>query len=206
MRDISLALLGSGGTGVVTLGQLLMTLAARGGLYGLMSKSYGPQIRGGESAALLRLSSAPVTCAADSYDLLVALDWRRAERFADEIPLSSDSNVLYDPAGGEPPTTYRSTIDLALNDDRIHALVLGYWHTIITPPMVFAELLGEAVAEARANGIDKPVVASLVGDVEIEEACEYLMDRDILAYPYTAEKPVAVLGAKYRWARAAGLL
>ena len=67
-------------------------------------------------------------------------------------------------------------------------------------------MLGEAVGEARAKGIDKPVVASLVGDGEIEEACEYLMDRDILAYPYTAEKPVAVLGAKYRWARAAGLL
>ena len=45
-----------------------------------------------------------------------------------------------------------------------------------------------------------------MGDVEIEQACDYLMDRDILAYPYTAEKPVAVLGAKYRWARAAGML
>ncbi len=72
--------------------------------------------------------------------------------------------------------------------------------------MVFAELLGAAVEEARAKGIDKPVVVSLVGDVEIEQACEYLMDRNILAYPYTAEKPVAVLGAKYRWARGAGLL
>jgi hypothetical protein len=27
-----------------------------------------------------------------------------------------------------------------------------------------------------------------------------------VAYPYTTEKPVAVLGAKYRWARAAGLV
>jgi hypothetical protein len=32
------------------------------------------------------------------------------------------------------------------------------------------------------------------------------MEHTILAYPYTTEKPVAVLGAKYRWARAAGLL
>ena len=99
-----------------------------------------------------------------------------------------------------------ASIDLALREDRIHALVIGYWHTIITPPMVFAELLGEAVEAARAAGNDKPVVASLVGDVEIEDACDYLMERNILAYPYTAEKPVAVLGAKYRWARAAGLL
>jgi hypothetical protein len=42
--------------------------------------------------------------------------------------------------------------------------------------------------------------------VEVEEACRYLMDHKILAYPYTTEKPVAVLGAKYRWARTAGLL
>jgi hypothetical protein len=27
-----------------------------------------------------------------------------------------------------------------------------------------------------------------------------------VAYPYTTERPVAVLGAKYRWAGAAGLL
>jgi len=27
-----------------------------------------------------------------------------------------------------------------------------------------------------------------------------------VAYPYTTEKPVDVLGAKYRWARAASLL
>ena len=122
------------------------------------------------------------------------------------IPPFGASGNPVDITGGEPPSTYRATIDLALTDARIHALVLGYWHTIITPPMVFAELLGEAVAEARGKGIDKPVVASLVGDVEIEAACEYLMDRAILAYPYTAEKPVAVLGAKYRWARAAGKL
>ena len=126
--------------------------------------------------------------------------------FKEFIPPFGASGNPVDITGGEPPTTYRATIDLALADERIHALVLGYWHTIITPPMVFAELLGEAVADARGRGIDKPVVASLVGDVEIEEACDYLMDRDILAYPYTAEKPVAVLGAKYRWARAAGLL
>ena len=72
--------------------------------------------------------------------------------------------------------------------------------------MVFAKLVSEVVEEARAKGIDKPVVASLVGDVEVEEASEYLYDRRIVAYPYTTQLPVNVLGAKYRWARAAGLL
>ncbi len=120
-------------------------------------------------------------------------------------PFGAAGNPV-DITGGEPPTTYRNTIALGLEEDRVHALVLGYWHTIITPPMVFAKLVSEVVEEFRAKGINKPVVASLVGDVEVEEASRYLFDHDIPAYAYTTEKPVAVLGAKYLWARRAGLL
>ncbi|HKN51077.1 MAG TPA: acetate--CoA ligase family protein [Amycolatopsis sp.] len=120
-------------------------------------------------------------------------------------PFGAAGNPV-DITGGEPPSTYRNTIALGLEDDRIHALILGYWHTIVTPPMVFAELVAEVVEEYRATGIHKPVVASLSGDVEVEEASEYLYAHGVVAYPYTTEKPVAVLGAKYRWARSAGLL
>jgi acetyl coenzyme A synthetase (ADP forming)-like protein len=120
-------------------------------------------------------------------------------------PFGAAGNPV-DITGGEPPTTYANTIRYALNEPRIHSLILGYWHTIITPPMVFAKLCAEVVEEARAKGIDKPVVASLVGDVQVEEASEYLYERGIVAYPYTTELPVAVLGAKYRWARGAELL
>jgi acetyl coenzyme A synthetase (ADP forming)-like protein len=120
-------------------------------------------------------------------------------------PFGAAGNPV-DITGGEPPTTYANTIRFGLAEPRIHALILGYWHTIITPPMVFAKLCAEVVQEAREQGIDKPVVASLVGDVQVEEASEYLYERGIVAYPYTTELPVAVLGAKYRWARGAGLL
>ncbi len=128
------------------------------------------------------------------------------EAFRKFIPPFGAAGNPIDITGGEPPSTYEATIRLGLEDPRIHSLILGYWHTIVTPPMVFAELTARVVEEARAKGIDKPVVASLAGDVEVERACEYLYDRRIVAYPYTTEKPVAVLGAKYRWARAAGLL
>jgi acetyl coenzyme A synthetase (ADP forming)-like protein len=120
-------------------------------------------------------------------------------------PFGAAGNPV-DITGGEPPTTYRNTIALGLEDPRVHSLILGYWHTIITPPMVFAKLATEIVEEYRSRGVEKPIVASLVGDVEVEQASEYLFDHGIPAYPYTTEKPVAVLGAKYRWARAAGLL
>ncbi|MFJ6854665.1 acetate--CoA ligase family protein [Streptomyces sp. NPDC091271] len=120
-------------------------------------------------------------------------------------PFGAAGNPI-DITGGEPPSTYEATIRLGMEDPRIHALVLGYWHTIVTPPMVFAELTARVVEEFRERGIEKPVVASLAGDTEVEEACAYLFERGVVAYPYTTERPVAVLGAKYRWARAAGLL
>ncbi|MEV4626938.1 acetate--CoA ligase family protein [Micromonospora sp. NPDC049523] len=128
------------------------------------------------------------------------------EAFRKFIPPFGAAGNPVDITGGEPPSTYRNTIALGLSDPRIHSLILGYWHTIVTPPMVFAELVVDVVEEFRAKGIHKPVVASLAGDVEVEQASEHLYRHGIVAYPYTTEKPVAVLGAKYRWARAAGLI
>jgi len=128
------------------------------------------------------------------------------QAFRKFIPPFGAAGNPVDITGGEPPTTYQNTIKLGLEDRRVHALVLGYWHTIITPPMVFARLTAQIVEEMRAKGINKPIVASLVGDVEVEDACAYLFERSIPAYPYTTEKPVAVLGAKYKWARGAGLI
>ncbi len=95
---------------------------------------------------------------------------------------------------------------LGLEDPRIHALILGYWHTIITPPMVFARIIVEVVDEMCPTGTEKPVVASLAGDVQVEEAAAYLYEHGIPAYAYLTEIPVAVLGAKYQWARGAGLV
>ncbi|TWA55951.1 acetyl coenzyme A synthetase (ADP forming)-like protein [Azospirillum baldaniorum] len=120
-------------------------------------------------------------------------------------PFGAAGNPV-DITGGEPPSTYQNTIRLGLEDDRIHALILGYWHTIITPPMVFAKLVIEVKEEMKAKGIEKPIVASLAGDVQVEEAANHLYDHGVVAYPYTTETPVAVLGAKYKWARAAGLV
>jgi len=120
-------------------------------------------------------------------------------------PFGAAGNPV-DITGGEPPATYKNTIKLGLEDPRIHAIILGYWHTIVTPPMVFANLVVEVVDEMKAKGIHKPVVASLAGDVQVEEAAEYLFQHGVPAYPYSTEMPVAVLGAKYKWARGAGLL
>ncbi|WP_250467433.1 MULTISPECIES: acetate--CoA ligase family protein [unclassified Caballeronia] len=120
-------------------------------------------------------------------------------------PFGAAGNPV-DITGGEPPTTYKNTIKLGLEDERVHSIILGYWHTIITPPMVFAKLVIEVKEEMKARGIEKPIVASLAGDVQVEEAAEYLYAHGVPAYAYSTELPVAVLGAKYKWARGAGLI
>jgi acyl-CoA synthetase (NDP forming) len=120
-------------------------------------------------------------------------------------PFGAAGNPV-DITGGEPPITYVNTVKLGLTDERVHSLILGYWHTIVTPPMVFARNMVEIKNEMKAKGIEKPMVASLAGDVEVEEAAEYLYLNGIPAYAYSTELPVEVLGAKYKWARGAGLL
>src|SRR5580693_1050170 len=120
-------------------------------------------------------------------------------------PFGAAGNPV-DITGGEPPITYVNTVKLGLEDPRIHSLILGYWHTIVTPPMVFARNMVEVKNAMKAKGIEKPMVASLAGDIEVEEAADYLYQNGIVAYAYSTEIPVAVLGAKYKWARGAGLL
>jgi 2-oxoglutarate/2-oxoacid ferredoxin oxidoreductase subunit alpha len=104
--SVSIALAGSGGSGVMTAGTMLLDAAARAGLYGLMVRTSGPQIRGGEAAALLRLARRPMDALDDSFDLLLAMDWQNVNRFADEIPLRASSVVIGDSDEGAAPEVF----------------------------------------------------------------------------------------------------
>jgi len=106
---VSIALAGSGGSGVMTAGTLLLEAAAKAGLYGLMVRTSGPQIRGGEAAALVRLATRPIDSLDDRFDLLLAIDWQNVNRFADEIPLVASSVMIGDPDEGEPPEVFKAS-------------------------------------------------------------------------------------------------
>jgi len=101
--SISITLAGSGGSGVMTAGSMLLDAAGKAGYYAYMTRSSGPQIRGGEAAAMVRIATHPVQSHADRYDLLLAIDWLNADRFTAEIPLDGDSLMLGDPTGGDVP-------------------------------------------------------------------------------------------------------
>jgi 2-oxoglutarate ferredoxin oxidoreductase subunit alpha len=142
-QTVSIALVGSGGAGAITAGQLLLQAAGRAGWYGLMTRSVGPQIRGGEAAALIRLARHPIDGHDDRFDYLVALDWRNVERFEAEIPLGPDSLVIADATAGDIPAP------IAASGARTAALP-------------FADL-AKAIPGARPNIIALGAIAALIG-------------------------------------------
>jgi acyl-CoA synthetase (NDP forming) len=100
-----------------------------------------------------------------------------------------------DITGGQPPETYEDVLRLVLKDDRVHAIVLGYWQTLIAPPMDFAKGVVKVFSELPR----KPLVVSLSGDVEVEKAAEYLEENGIPATCYAPERAVSMLAAKLKW-------
>ena len=50
MQDLIIGMAGSGGDGIVSAGESLLSAFAEEGYYALLSKSFGSQIRGGESS------------------------------------------------------------------------------------------------------------------------------------------------------------
>ena len=117
-KSVSVAMVGSGGAGVLTTGEMLLEAACAAGWDGLLTRSVGPQIRGGEAASLLRLAREPVECMADQFDLLVGIDWVNADRFGEEILLADSSVLVCDSAAGAPPpmaAKAKRVIDLPLS-------------------------------------------------------------------------------------------
>lgn len=92
----------------MTAGNLLLEAAGKAGWYGLMTRSSGPQIRGGEAAALIRLSHHAVECHAGRFDILLGIDWLNADRFAAEIQIDSNSLLIGDEAT-QPPDVFSAT-------------------------------------------------------------------------------------------------
>jgi len=129
--SLSIAITGAGGAGVISCGELLLQAWAREGGRGLLRKAFGPQIRGGESAALLKLTNSECYTAASQYDVLLALDWDNFSRFGDEIRLGPKSQVICD-------SELELPADIAARQSGILRLPL-------------AELAGAAHAEGRVN-------------------------------------------------------
>jgi 2-oxoglutarate ferredoxin oxidoreductase subunit alpha len=169
--SVSVALAGSGGAGVMTAGNMLLEAAAQAGYYSLMTRTSGPQIRGGEAAAMVRVCTFPTDGQDDRFDVLAAIDWQNVNRFAAELPLSAKSLILADPAKGEVPEAFRKGgarfVPLPL-----HALakqVEGGWPNMVALGVLAglmglpADALERAIARASKKGKDAALAAARLG-------------------------------------------
>ncbi len=84
-KELTVAIVGSGGDGVVSAGEIITRAAAREGLYCFLLKSFGPQIRGGESSIKVRMSSDELFSHGDFVDVLMVFNWADFGRFKKEI-------------------------------------------------------------------------------------------------------------------------
>ncbi len=169
--SVSVALAGSGGAGVMTAGNMLLEAAAHAGYYGLMTRTSGPQIRGGEAAAMLRLSTFAGDGQDDRFHVLAAIDWQNVARFAAELPLGPDSLILGDPAAGEPPEVFTRSgaryVPVPLK--AVAGEIAGAWPNMVALG-VLAGLLGlpaaslEAAArKAMKKGLEAGIAAAQRG-------------------------------------------
>ena len=101
--DLVIGMAGSGGDGIVSAGDAMMTAAALEGWSALLTKSFGPQIRGGESSCRVRLSTEPALSSGGTLDVAVALNWDDFLKFGAELPVDGRTTVIYDAATGVAP-------------------------------------------------------------------------------------------------------
>jgi 2-oxoglutarate ferredoxin oxidoreductase subunit alpha len=159
-RDsVTLTLAGSGGDGVALLGELLLRMAAQQGLYGMMVQSYGPQIRGGESAVVVRVAREEVQYEGDESDLLLCFRVADLQRFRGGLRLHERSLVVLDAADETPlpawlgasvrePYRYAFTAapkDPAAAPDPRNMLALG----LLTRALGWAPALAQRALEQR---------------------------------------------------------
>jgi len=170
-RSVSAALAGSGGAGVMTAGNMLLEAAALAGYYGLMTRTSGPQIRGGEAAAMVRVSTFATDGQDDRFDLLAAIDWQNVHRFASELPLGARSLVIGDPAHGEPPAVFLGSgaryVPVPLK--KIAAGIPGAWPNMVALGLVAGliglpfDAVGRAARKAMKKGLEAGIAAAQAG-------------------------------------------
>jgi 2-oxoglutarate ferredoxin oxidoreductase subunit alpha len=96
MNDLVIGMAGSGGDGVVSAGESLITALAAGGYFAILTKSFGSQIRGGESSCRLRVATTPVLNPGGALDVAVVLNWEDFLRFGGELPVDERTIVIYE--------------------------------------------------------------------------------------------------------------
>jgi 2-oxoglutarate ferredoxin oxidoreductase subunit alpha len=161
----------------MTAGNILLEAAAGAGYYALMTRTSGPQIRGGEAAAMLRISTYATDGQDDRFQILAAIDWQNVQRFASELPLEGESLILGDPAQGEPPEAFTKSgaryVPLPLK--ALAAKINGGWPNMVALGAL-AGLVGlpagaveTALRKSMKKGLDSAIAAARLGRQQLSD-------------------------------------
>jgi len=120
-NNLIIGMAGAGGDGVVSAGDSLITALAIDKYHAVLTKSFGPQIRGGESSFKLRVSTETVLSIGEHLDMAIALNWDDFLKFGAELPISEQTIVVYDsntgilpeniPVSGKPAKVFSIPIE-----------------------------------------------------------------------------------------------
>jgi 2-oxoglutarate/2-oxoacid ferredoxin oxidoreductase subunit alpha len=101
--DLLIGMAGAGGDGVISAGESLINAAALTGYHAILTKSFGPQIRGGESSFRLRVAAKEVFAVSGTLDVAIALNWDDFLRFGTELPVGVGTTMIYESECGPVP-------------------------------------------------------------------------------------------------------
>ncbi len=146
VKTLTVGMVGSGGDGVVTAGDMVLNAVAEEGLFALSGKSFGPQIRGGESSMRVRIATNPVENTGSGLDYLIVLNWRDYGRFAGELNIAERGVILCE-----------ADAKAAIQD--VPENLRG--KTLVEVP--FAKMAGDAGARRAKNVLTLGLFAGLAG-------------------------------------------
>ncbi|MBU7017554.1 MAG: acetate--CoA ligase family protein [Theionarchaea archaeon] len=112
------------------------------------------------------------------------------------VPEFGSTRNPVDLTGQTGEKAYKSALEAALREDRIHAVVIIYCEAPLTDPRKVADYLIEVIEKNKASR--KPVVVSFIGGARSQAAVNLLNEEGIPTYP-EPERAMNALGAFYRW-------
>ena len=117
------------------------------------------------------------------------------EKFRCTMPEFGSTKNPIDVTGGGGCKSYREAVKIALNEVRIHAVIVLYCETAVTDPVEVAKAIVEEYNTVKRN---KPIVVTMVGGERSRTAIQILNENQI---PAMTEVREAVSGLKtlYHW-------
>ena len=124
---------------------------------------------------MLKLTSEPVLVGAETYDIVVAIDWHNYERLAAEIPLHTDSLVIADPESGDVPGVVADSgakfarlpmqkLAKDIKGGRVNMIALGALASLIgLPEDALVGVIDEVLARKGKDASEASIAAARAG-------------------------------------------